>query len=86
VDGSFLSRHEPSRSAEERQLGLALTAQHREVDLHAADRTGLRERERLRAEPLRRERGVAALARARERFGEDGYYERLMASYRTALA
>jgi glycosyltransferase involved in cell wall biosynthesis len=35
---------------------------------------------------LRRQRGEAALARARERFGVDGYYERLMASYRTALA
>ncbi len=35
---------------------------------------------------LRRERGEAALARARERFGEDGYYERMMACYRTALA
>jgi glycosyltransferase involved in cell wall biosynthesis len=35
---------------------------------------------------LRRERGDAALARARERFGEDRYYERLMACYRAALA
>ena len=35
---------------------------------------------------LRRERGEAALARARERFGADGYYERLMACYRTTLA
>jgi glycosyltransferase involved in cell wall biosynthesis len=35
---------------------------------------------------LRRARGEAALARARERFGEDVYYERLMACYRTALA
>ena len=35
---------------------------------------------------LRREHGESALARARERFGADGYYERLMASYRAALA
>ena len=35
---------------------------------------------------LRRERGESALARARERFAADGYYERLMACYRTALA
>ncbi|HEY8640599.1 MAG TPA: glycosyltransferase family 4 protein, partial [Solirubrobacterales bacterium] len=35
---------------------------------------------------LRRQRGEAALNRARERFAADGYYERLMACYRTALA
>lgn len=35
---------------------------------------------------LRRERGERALARARERFSADTYYERLMASYREALA
>ena len=43
--------------------------------------------EQLWSDPaLRRERGEGALARARERFGADGYYERLMACYRTALA
>ncbi len=42
--------------------------------------------ERLWSEPeLRRERGRSALARARERFGADGYYERLIACYRAAL-
>ena len=35
---------------------------------------------------LRRDRGEQALARARELFGEDGYYERLMACYRAALS
>ncbi len=35
---------------------------------------------------LRRRRGDEALARARELFGEDAYYERLMACYRAALA
>jgi glycosyltransferase involved in cell wall biosynthesis len=41
--------------------------------------------ERLWSEPeLRRERGESALARARERFGADGYYERLTACYRAA--
>ncbi|MEK6252709.1 MAG: glycosyltransferase family 4 protein [Actinomycetota bacterium] len=35
---------------------------------------------------LRRKRGEAALNRARERFAADGYYERLMACYRAALA
>jgi glycosyltransferase involved in cell wall biosynthesis len=35
---------------------------------------------------LRRERGEQALARARERFAADAYYERLMACYRTALS
>jgi glycosyltransferase involved in cell wall biosynthesis len=35
---------------------------------------------------LRLRRGEAALARARERFNEDGYYERLMACYQAALA
>jgi len=35
---------------------------------------------------LRLQRGEEALARARERFGEDGYYARLMACYRAALA
>jgi len=34
---------------------------------------------------LRRRRGDAALDRARERFSEDAYYERLMASYRAVL-
>jgi glycosyltransferase involved in cell wall biosynthesis len=34
----------------------------------------------------RRQRGEAALARARERFSEDAYYERLMACYRAALS
>lgn len=43
--------------------------------------------ERLWSEPeLRRERGEDALARARERFGADGYYERLIDCYRAALA
>jgi glycosyltransferase involved in cell wall biosynthesis len=35
---------------------------------------------------LRRRRGEAALARARERFGEDAYYQRLMACYSAALS
>jgi glycosyltransferase involved in cell wall biosynthesis len=35
---------------------------------------------------LLRERGEAALAAAREKFGADAYYERLMACYRTALS
>jgi glycosyltransferase involved in cell wall biosynthesis len=35
---------------------------------------------------LRHSDGETALARARERFGEDGYYERLMACYRAAMA
>ena len=34
---------------------------------------------------LRQRRGDAALDRARERFAADGYYQRLMASYRAAL-
>jgi len=36
------------------------------------------------APALRRERGTQALGRARERFGEDRYYERLMRIYRGA--
>src|SRR5207237_493965 len=35
--------------------------------------------------PLRHALGEEALERARHRFAEDGYYERLMACYRTAL-
>ncbi|MGH2981230.1 MAG: glycosyltransferase family 4 protein, partial [Solirubrobacterales bacterium] len=35
---------------------------------------------------LRRERGEQALARARERFGADRYYERLMDCYRAAMS
>jgi glycosyltransferase involved in cell wall biosynthesis len=35
---------------------------------------------------MRRRRGEAALARARERFGQDAYYQRLMACYRAALS
>jgi glycosyltransferase involved in cell wall biosynthesis len=35
---------------------------------------------------LRRQRGDEALARARERFGADGYYERLMVCYRAVLS
>jgi glycosyltransferase involved in cell wall biosynthesis len=35
---------------------------------------------------VRRRRGEEALARARERFGADAYYARLMACYRTALS
>ena len=34
----------------------------------------------------RAERGAAALARARERFGEDRYYDRLMQLYRGVSA
>jgi glycosyltransferase involved in cell wall biosynthesis len=35
---------------------------------------------------LRRQRGEAALAHARERFGQNAYYQRLMACYRAALS
>ena len=35
---------------------------------------------------LRLRRGESALVRARERFGEDGYYERLMACYGAAMS
>jgi hypothetical protein len=48
------------RSAEERQLGLAHTAQHIEVDLHAADPASGRERDCLRTKPLRGENAAAA--------------------------
>jgi glycosyltransferase involved in cell wall biosynthesis len=35
---------------------------------------------------MRRRRGEAALARARERFGQDAYYQRMIACYRAALS
>ena len=46
---------------EERQVGLALAAQELEVDLDAADAARLRQRDRLRREPLRREDATAGL-------------------------
>jgi glycosyltransferase involved in cell wall biosynthesis len=39
-----------------------------------------------RSPDARAERGAAALARARERFGEDRYYDRLMQLYRGVSA
>ena len=60
----------------------------RESTLPPADATAwAAAMEKLWSDPgLRSERGEAAIARARERFGADGYYERLMACYRAALA
>ena len=49
-----------SERREQRQLGLALAAEHVQVDLDAADPARLGERDRLRLEPLRGEDAAAA--------------------------
>ena len=48
---------------EQRQVRLALAAQEREIDLDAADPPGLRERDRLRLQLLRREDAAAPCLR-----------------------
>ena len=50
----------PGLAAEQRQVGLALAAQHGEVDLDAADPARLRQRARLRLDRLRGEDAAAA--------------------------
>src|SRR5512141_2272376 len=51
----WLRRPRRASGGEERQVGLALAAEQREVDLDAADAARLRQGDRLRLEALRRE-------------------------------
>ena len=63
AEGERLRRVLRVLDGEERQLGLALAAQHREVDLDAGDAAALGERDRLRLDLLRGEDAAAGGAR-----------------------
>ena len=60
LDGHAASVVTPPSGGEERQVGLALAAEQREIDLDTADAARLRERDRLRLQLLRGEDPAAA--------------------------